>query len=224
MAAASPSQVAGGACGYYTNVSLFGGPPELRGCGQTIPPGDARSASPSVALPDGGSTAAITAADSNGALAQYGPATVFGGKPADDPNAPPSPSGPLKASTKGKRTVTSSASVKDVGAGPFSADSVASTCHAAKGSLTASTTITKGVLVTATDADGNPTKVKEIPTHPAVNQTITGKISTGDSFRAVFNEQKVSPEGKMTVNAVHLYLLGPTAVGDVVIAESNCKV
>nr|MDQ3641980.1 DUF1508 domain-containing protein [Actinomycetota bacterium] len=79
-AAATAGKPAGGACGYYSNVGLFGGPPERRGCGQAIPPGDARSASPAVELPAGGSTTAVTATDDDGAVAEYGPAVIFGGK------------------------------------------------------------------------------------------------------------------------------------------------
>jgi len=53
-----------------------------------------------------------------------------------------------------------------------------------------------------------------------VNYTRTGKTGNGDDFRAVFNEQMTDPDGTISVNAVHLYLLGPTAFGDVVIARS----
>jgi hypothetical protein len=60
-----------------------------------------------------------------------------------------------------------------------------------------------------------------VPAHPAPNHTVTGTTSNGDSFRAVFNEQAIDADGTITVVAVHLYLLGPTAVGDVVIAESH---
>ena len=218
------SKASGGACGYYTKVGLFGGPPELRGCGQTIPPGDDRSASPSVTLPPGGSGTAITETDANGAVAEYGPAVIFGGKPIQDVNAPVPPSGPLTVSTKGKTSVTSSASVKNIGPGPFTADAVRSTCTASKSGVKASTTITRGLLVTATDADGNPTTTEKIPSRPPVNYTLKGKIPTGDKFKAVFNEQKKKRDGTITVAAVHLYLLGPTAKGDVVIAESSARV
>lgn len=215
--------VAGSACGYYTEISLFGGPPSRLGCGQTVPPGTEGSASPSVTLPEGGSGTPVTVTDDDGALAQYGPAVVFGGRPPADPNAPFPPSGPQKVSTKGKRSVTSSASVKNVGPGPFTASAVRSTCTASTSGVEASTTITKGVLVTATDADGNPTTVKEIPARPTANYTLRGKIPTGDKFKAVFNEQKKGRDGSITVRAVHLYLLGPTAVGDVVVAEAHAR-
>ena len=221
--AAATARPVGGACGYYIEVGLFGAPAERRGCGQTIPPGSERSAAPSVALPAGGSTTAVTGTDSNGALAQYGPAVIFSGKPPANSNASP-PSGAMKVSTKGKSSVTSSASVKNVAAGPFTADSVKSTCVASKSGVKASTTITKGVVVTATDAEGNPKTTKVVPAIPPRNLTFKGRISTGDNFKVVFNEQVTRRDGGTTVVAVHLYLLGPTAVGDVVIAQSHSGV
>ena len=222
-AGATPS-VIGSAFGYQTDVSLFGGPVSVRGFGQTVPPGTTKSASPSVALPPGGSSATITAVDGDGALAQYGPAVLFGGKPPANPDVPLPPSGELRASTQGKRSVTSSASAKKIGPGPLVADAVRSTCHASKTGVTGSTTITRGVLATATDADGNTTSSEAIPAHPPANLTFEGTTGTGDSFRAVFNEQTVQGDGSITVNAVHLYLLGPTALGDVVIAQSHAGV
>jgi hypothetical protein len=222
--AATPSTARGGACGYYTDVALFGGPATVRGCGQTVPPASERSASPSVTLPSGGSATAVVATASSGALAQYGPAVIFGGRPPADPKALLPPSGELRVSTKGKRSVTSSASVKNVGPGPFNATSVRSTCTAAASGTTGSTTITRGVLATATDADGNTTASSTIPTHPPVNLALTGTTSNGDNFKAVFNEQTVGADGTISVVAVHLYLLGPTAIGDVVIAESHAGI
>ena len=209
--------ISGSACGYYTKVGLFGGPPELRGCGQTIPPGNEGSASPQVTLPPEGSGKAVTAED-DGALAQYGPAIVFGG------DSPSGRSGPMKVSTRGKSSVTSSATVNDLVAGPFSAKSVKSTCTASKSGTKGSTSISKGVLATASTADGNPTEVEKIPSKPPANFTRKGVNSVGDKFKVVFNEQKVSRDGTITVTAVHMYLLGPNATGDVVIAQSRAKV
>lgn len=209
--------VSGSACGYYSKVGLFGGPQELRGCGQTIPPGDQGSASPSVTLPAEGSSTAVTAED-DGALAQYGPAMIFGGK------SMTGRSGPMKVSTKGKKSVTSSASVKDFSAGPFTATSVRSACSASQAAgATGSTTVTGGVLVTKTDADGNPSKSEKIPSRPPANFTRKGVNSVGDRFKAVFNEQKVTRDGTVTVTGLHLYLLGPTATGEVVVAQSRAK-
>lgn len=216
------STVSGGAFGYLTDLSLFGGPATVRGFGQKKPPGNAKSASPSVTLPKGGSATAVTATG-DGALAQYGPAVVFGGRPPADANAPLPPSGALTVSTKGTRTVTSSASVKNVGAGPFTASSVRSTCKASPSGTQGSVTIVKGELVTAADADGNPTATETIPSHPDANFTLTGVNDIGDQFKAVFNEQTVDADGTITVTAVHLYLQGPTAVGDVVVARSYAR-
>ena len=207
----------GSACGYFTNIGLFGGPSSLRGCGQTVPPGDERSASPSVALPPEGSGPAVVAEDDDGAVAQYGPAIVFGGKP------PAEVSGPMKVSTRGKRSVTSSAEVRSFSAGPFTADAVRSTCTASESGTKASTTVTRGVLVLASDAEGNPTKSEKVPSKPPANYTRKGVNSAGDRFRAVINEQKVGRDGTITVTAVHLYLLGPTAKGDVVVAQARAK-
>lgn len=220
---ATTSTVSGGAFGYLTDLSLFGGPATVRGFGQKKPPGNAKSASPSVKLPKGGSATAVTATDSDGALAQYGPAVVFSGRPPADASAAMPPSGALTVSTKGTRTVTSSASVKNVGAGPFTASSVRSTCKASPSGTQGSVTIVKGELVTAADADGNPTATETIPSHPDVNFTLTGVNDIGDQFKAVFNEQTVGADGTITVTGVHLYLQGPTAVGDVVIARCHAR-
>lgn len=217
---ATPFTPAGGACGYYTNVGLFGGPPERRGCGQTEPPGNARSASPQVALPDGGSTAAIATADEDGVIAVYGPAVILGGR---YPGTDTGPTGPVVVSTKGKTSVTSSASVKSIDAGVFTATAVRSTCTASKSGVKGSATATNCVVVTASDADGNPTTTRTVPSKPTANHKISGTNSIGDKFKVVFNEQKRAKDGTITVVAAHLYLLGPTAVGDVVIAECHAR-
>jgi len=213
---------AGGACGYSTNVRLFGGPAERRGCGQTIPPGSADSASPSVELPADGSPTALEVKDADGAIAQYGPAVVFGGKLPAGGNTIPR-SGPMSVSTKGTSTVTSSASVKNVAAGPFTADSVKTTASASKSGAKGATTVGKGAVVTAVDADGNPKTTKAVPAKPAANLTFKGKNGIGDTFKVVINEQKKAKDGTLTVVGVHVYLLGPTAVGDVVVAESHAR-
>ena len=212
---------AGGACAYFTHISLFGGPAERRGCGQTVPPGNAKSAGASVELPPDGSSFAVTAEDADGAVAQYGPAVLFGGiPPAGSMSAPPS--GAMAVSTKGITSVTSSASVQNVAAGPFTAASVRSTCSATKSGTKGSSSISKGVIVT--DANGQSTANVKVPAKPPVNFTVKGKVSNGDSFKLVFNEQKKARDGTLTVIAVHMYLLGPTAKGDVVVAESHCRI
>lgn len=221
-AIAPARQPGGGACGFYTNVGLFGGPPSLRGCGQTAPPGSADSASPSVELPPDGSPTTVAVNDADGAIAQYGPAVVFGGKsPAGGDTIPRS--GAMSVSTKGTSTVTSSASVKNIAAGPFAADSVKTTASASKAGAKGSTTVSKGMVVTAVDADGNPKTTKAVPNKPEPNLSFKGKNAIGDKFKVVINEQKKAKDGTLTVVGVHVYLLGPTAVGDVVVAESRAR-
>ena len=45
----------------------------------------------------------------------------------------------------------------------------------------------------------------------------------GDKFKAVFNEQKKARDGSITVTGLHLYLLGPNATGEVVVAQTHAK-
>ncbi len=211
----------GSACGYFTKVSLGGGPYSVRGCGQTIPPGTAGSASPSVTLPAGGSTTVVAKSDSNGALGQYGPAVIFGGK-ATATTSPPS--GLLKVTTTGTTKVISTALVKNVGPNTFTADQVSSKCSAAApATTTGSATITNGVVATATDADGEATQTVAVPNPTPKNYTVNGSINNvGDTFKIVFNEQVKTADGSITVNGAHMYLLGPFAKGDTIIAQSKC--
>ncbi len=245
-AAADVSAVKGSACGYITDVSLFGGAKMLRGCGQTenAPAGN----SPSVTLPATGSAQPVTAADADGATAQYGPAKIFSGQypnkandPEEDDTSPPS--GPLRVSTQGTTgpsgSVMSSAAVdpgtqgtadpnqpRGVGPGPIIANAVSSSCTASESGVSATTTITGGRLETKYDSTSQlATVTEDVPTNPPVNYTKTGTIDhVGDSFRVVYNEQTTAADGTITVNAVHMYLLGPTAVGDLIIAQSVCGV
>lgn len=207
----------GSACGYYTDISFFGGPSSRRGCDQTE--GTATSAAPSVTLPPGGTGTLISKLDSNGAIAQYGPAVIFSGATPPDP---PPPSGRLKVTTTGTTQVVSTASVRNVGPDTFIADEVSSRCKATDSGSTGSATITNGVVVTAADADGNPTTTVTVPTPTPKNFTVRGKTNNGERFRIVFNQQMVDADGTRTVNAVHQYLLGPIAVGEMVIAQSIC--
>ncbi|MDQ4070977.1 MAG: hypothetical protein M3203_16130 [Actinomycetota bacterium] len=230
-AAADVTAVSGSACGYFAEVSLFGGPSNRRGCGQPAN-APATNASPSVTLPATGSANPITATDEDGAVAEYGPAKIFAGQWPENAPQPP-PSGPINVSTQGtlgpNGSVTSSASVtmpRGVGPGPVIADGVSSTCTASESGVSASTTITNGKLETKYDPNTQlPTQVEDVPANPPVNYTRTGTIDhVGDSFRVVYNEQVTEADGSITVNAVHMYLLGPTAVGDLVIAQSRCGV
>ena len=226
---ADVSGITASAFGYYTEVGINGEPATVRGYGQTIPPGTPESASPSVDCPITGTAGPVAVTDSDGARAIYGSRALFSGQWPQTATEPP-PSGRLTVSCQGTTGATgsasSSASVIDVGPGPFIAGEVHSTCTATESGATGTTTILGGVLVTSTDADGKPVTRESIPIEPDVNYTRTGTINdVGDVYRIVLNEQIEDPvTGALTVNAAHLYLLGPTAEGEVVIASSTCGV
>ncbi|MGH9283127.1 MAG: hypothetical protein ACRD0S_09340, partial [Acidimicrobiales bacterium] len=236
--------VSGLAFNYFTNVSLFGGPANLQGYGQAAG-APSTAASPSVTCPAGGGNP--TATDPDGARSTYGPATIFGGIWPDDNNVAP-PSGPLTSSVNcrlgedglvtattraarnpaGTTWTTPPGSVEawpgGVGPDPFHADAVTSTCtKRADGTTSASTTVANGVLVTSTDGTQLPKTQQDVPTSPPANYTREGTIDhVGDRWRIVLNEQATASDGTITVSAAHMYLLGPTAVGDQVIGQVRC--
>lgn len=204
---ADVSAVSGGAYGFYTKVSLFGGPPGTRG------------PEPTVELPATGSAQPITATKPSGE-AKFGPATLF-------------KSGAISITTQGKTgadgTVTSSATVKGLAnrsdqPGPLLYDELRSSCSATEAGATGSTTISNGVLETKYDKNTEePVETVPVPASPAPNTERTGTLDhVGDSYRMVFNEQIKNPDGSLTVNAAHMYLLGPNAVGDLIIGQSRC--
>ncbi len=174
---------------------------------------------PTVTLPPGGSAVPVTASSPTG-LVQYGPAILF-------------TSGPITVSTQGTTgptgSVTSSANITTVNTSMqevLTAAGLSSTCTASEGGATGSTTITGGTLRTSegTDLDSEADDtVVTIPTNPAPDTEYTGSIETvGDTYRYVFNEQIVNADGSITVNAAHQYLLGPTALGELIIGQSVC--
>ena len=204
-AAADVSTVNGGAFGYFANVALSGGLPSSRG------------PTPSVTLPPGGSAVSIVDVDLTG-LIDYSPALLL-------------QTGSLTVSTQGTTgptgSVVSSADVQNVGAAPFSATAVSSTCNASELGRSASTTITNGLVVTSQgdpNVPGDETTVP-VPGTPAPNTLVNGTIeSIGDTFTIVFNELTFLEDDSITVNAVHLFLNGPTALGEVIIGQSRCGV
>ncbi|HEV2758602.1 MAG TPA: choice-of-anchor P family protein [Acidimicrobiales bacterium] len=198
--------VGGGAYGYFISVALFGGAPGTRG------------PTPTVTLPAAGSASPVTDTAPS-ARGQFGPAVIFS-------------SGKLDVSTQGTLggSVTSTATISNVNASEqevLTAASVSSTCTASATGTTGSSTFTGATLITSEgnpDADGDETKVT-IPASPAPNTTHNGKIeAVGDTFRYVLNEQVRSADGSITVNAAHLYLLGPTAIGELIIGQSRCGI
>jgi hypothetical protein len=201
------SDVSGGAFGFSVSISLFGGPPGTRG------------PAPTVALPAGGSATPVTASEPSG-NATFGPAVLF-------------TSDRLDVSTQGTPgatgTVTSSATIANTnksGQEQLTAASIGSTCTASASGVSGSTTVSGGKLITSEgnpDVDGDEVSV-DVPSNPGANTSFDGKVeSVGDTFRVVFNEQQTSGRS-ITVNAMHMYLLGPTAVGDLIIGQSRCSV
>jgi len=67
-------------------------------------------------------------------------------------------------------------------------------------------------------------QVLSLATTPAPNTTLKGRnADTGDTFTVILNEQ-VTAKGGITVTAVHIILNGPTAKGDIYLAQSQCAV
>ena len=202
------STVTGSAFGHHIDITLFGGQQPVAG------------PIPTVTLPPEGSAAPVTATEPS-ALVQYGPATLFS-------------SGPQNVSTEGTTgpdgSVTSTATIDSVntsGQEVFTADNLSSTCTASESGVSGSTTVTGGTLITSEgdpDVEGDETTIP-IPSDPAPNSAFEGAIEgVGDTFRYVFNEQIENPDGSITVNALHGYLLGPTAVGDLIAGQVVCGV
>lgn len=215
--------VSGSAYGYFAdNITLFGASQADTG------------PTPTVALPPFGSATPVTATATTGQVT-YSTATFFS-------------SGRIDVSTQGTTgpagSATSSANIANVnrlGNEVFTATSVASTCTATEAGVTGSTTVSSGLVQTDSgldiNSDGDFTDAGEhapatvvVPANPAPNTTYDGHIhlnTATDNFRYVFNEQVVNAgSGLLTVNAAHLYLLGPTATatGDVIIGQSRCGV
>ena len=201
-ALAEVSVIRGSAYGYHGNVSLSGGSP------------DTRRPAPTLTLPSTGSATPMTATEPSG-RAQYGPAVLF-------------ESGRLDVSSRGtsgpNATVTSSSSIMSIGQGPFGAGAVKSSCNAGATGVSGSTTIEGGMLETFHDSSGDSVRTEEVPVKPRPNQTREGFLDIGDRFRVIFNEQVTNSDGSLTVNAVHLVLLGPTVVGDLFIGQAVCGV
>ena len=231
--------LSGGAYGHFTTVSLFGGPPGPNG------------PAPQVTLPPNGTDTPLTGEEAS-ASAVYGPAKIFGGR-SDDKLAANPGSGPIKVSTEGKPGaggyVTSTASIvlhpkpvpvqcqgeppgstncQAVGgfgpSPPTEGDELHSTCTADASGATGSTRIVKGVIATATDPDGAPINIEPLPDNPPPNYTRQGQLTNvGDNYRIVYNEQIKEGDRSITVNAVHMYLLGPIALGEQILGQVKCS-
>jgi hypothetical protein len=224
---AATTTTTGSAYGYYSSISLFGGP--FFKCGI---PNQTPCPNPVVTLPAGGSATPVTASLPSEDLV-YGPAHIFD-------------SGPITVSTQGVPgpfgTVTSSSSVQgcttavnngcaagQIYAGPFTATSVSSTCTANGGTPTGSVTINGGLLAeepTGGGFGGTPGPPIVVPTNPTPNYTVKAFFpDTGKQYTYIFNEQIVNPDGSLTVNAAHEILNAGTgfgANGDLIFGQSVC--
>lgn len=231
---AAVTKVTGGAFGWTTAVSLFGGPTVTYGLG---------AADAVVDLPASGAGSTVPLADlAPTGTGQYGPATIY-------------QSGPAVVTTHGDRGdafhagfVASSSSVTDVGfwhgvmledstgvwnaavggeMDPFIAAEAASTCRVQENGAIEGTTTIVGGRVVDTDANGDPTNVRDVPVSPAPNTVMTGVLAhVGDNWRVTFNEQIVvatATERSIKVSAVHLELLGPIANGHMYVGQSRCR-
>src|SRR5579885_1203198 len=210
ISGADVTAVIGSATGASANVSIFNSPPMIFG------------PVPTVTLPAGGSAVPVTASAPSVSFVA-GPATLLNaGATTVSTQGTTGPAGSVTSSTNigptaqaltnpcpansagGGPTATSGGTC--VYAGPFTADAVASTCTASF-TVTGSTTITNGQLVTATDANQNPTAITDIPVNPPPNLTISGTLQLSatdtESFTYIFNEQIMNADASLTVNAAH---------------------
>ncbi|MCA1683929.1 MAG: hypothetical protein LC708_02205, partial [Actinobacteria bacterium] len=116
---------------------------------------------------------------------------------------------------------------------PVYGNSLKAECTATESGVTGKATFEKSFYATATDAEGSPLPSATFPipdnnsslpgAQPAPNTVRHGVITNvGDVFTVVFNQQIINPDKSLTVNAVHMYLFGPTAVGEVVRGQVNC--
>lgn len=217
--------VRGSAFGYYTNVSLFGGPSTLLGYGQA-PGAPAVAATPSVSLPSTGGSVSRT--DADGSKAAYGPAVIFGWYNTATGTYGNSGSETVTASgsISGAGSVTSRATVNNAGPGPLVMPRIVTTCTRMGTTFVPSVQVTSGFVETSTDPNtGAVTSTQAIPSNPTAGYQINGTINhVGDSFRIVFNQQTTNADGSKTVVGAHMYLDGPIAVGDMVVASATCGV
>lgn len=207
---ADVTAVQGSAYGYFSSVSLFGGPPMTRG------------PAPMVTLPPGGTETVPNA------IIQYGPAVLFTSDQITvTSTGTVGPSGSVTSSAIINNINKSTTQPGATGSEVFTADQLSSTCVASESGVTGSTTVVNGLVRTSEgnpDVEGDETYAA-VPTNPPPGYTIPGVIEgVGDNFEYIFNEQVINPDGSITVYAAHLRLLGPTAVGDLYLGRVDCGV
>jgi hypothetical protein len=184
----------GSASGFYSKISLFGGPPTTCGSPATVP-----CPRPVVSLP----APTLKTKTLPSVAVVYGPAEILDSGPVRVTTQGPALTGKVTStsSLQGCTTaVSNGCNVGEVYAGPFTAANVSSTCTAGPGTFTASTTVTGGKLQ-------NGSSFYTIPLHPVPNRTYTGtNPDTGKIYKFVFNQRTLNPNGSHTVTAVHEYL------------------
>ncbi len=226
-AGADVTVVSGGAFGHWTKVGLFGGPQVAVG------------PLPDVRLPATGAEQPLTAFEASGS-AVYGPAHIFGGIwPATGVDVAP-PSGPTTVTTKGtlgpRGSVTSTVDIvqrnppdpkSPGGFGPLpptQGEELHATCTANETGATGSVRFVGAVMSHSTTPAGEPLDEEKLPDNPPPNFTRTGILTNvGDRYRIVYNEQFIDPDGSITVNGYHMYLLGDIAIGDSIVGQVRCS-
>ena len=209
---ADVTAVSGSAFGYYTSAGFSfcenTNPPSPEPPPGCLSPVETNGPEPTVTLP---STGGFETASIPSASASTGPAVFF-------------ESGPITVTTQGETGPsgysTSSVSIiqDKAGVDPFYFSTIDSTCTSNGSATTASTTFTGAVINLG---EGNAVVV---PDNPAPNTEYRGTIDgVNDHFRIVLNEQVVTSDS-ITVNAMHMYMVGPTAYGEVIVGQAHCDV
>ena len=211
---AEVTAVSGSAYAYFADVTVPINGHQVRG------------PAPTVTLPPGGTQSVASTS------VVAGPATLFTSGPATVKSEQVTGQAWRVESSVDIQTVNTS------GQEVFTASRWQSLCRAGESGTSGSTTITNGTLridsgLAMNDDDdwtdpGEHAPVEvAVPSSPGPNTVLTGHIHIGDvvdNFRYVFNEQTVHADGSRTVNAGHLYMLGPAATGDLIIGQSVCGV
>lgn len=238
--AATPVEAAtinyGYSCPIWANVSLFGGPSGSQGCGtQSSSYASANSASPSATLTAAG---VVSNVDSDGLMVTYGPANIVSSP--YDSNDNTTNTGALTAQTvwNGTGNMTALSQAKALGPSPFWTKTPTSwqtaadvghakaTCSSSSTSNNGSVEIKNGVVDTAVDPEsGMPTAQTAVPNNPSQGYTVNFTVDTVSDEEwgyIVFNERSTDANGVLTINAAHMYLMGPIAVGDVIYGQVKC--
>jgi len=227
------SDVAGGAYGISAQISLFGG----------AQPADVPT--PTIALPPGGSSTPVTATAPSG-LVRHGPAVFFTSDRLDVSTVGTNgPGGSVTSSVDILNINRSTVQAAATGSEIFYADNLHSSCTANDSGISGTATLANAQLQLDSGDDtpgdvhpvvnvpvpsnppASPPSGRQNPPPPPQDQNLAnrGHIHVNgsvDHFHVVFNEQVTNPDGSLTVNAVHEYLDGPTAVGEVIIGQARC--